>query len=205
MKTLNEKTLKQMEASIKKAEAKSDCEIVAVFARRSSDYHFIPSLWAALAALTLPAVAYMLFPLPDVSVVSYAFLQASLFMVLTFVLRVEPLLMHLIPKKIHKSRAERMAALQFISNGLNDSDAPPAVLFFISFTERYVRILTSAKVPVPNEKWQEVVDEMIEKIRVGDTEKGMVEAIGAVGDILEKACPRTEEHENRFPNRLILL
>lgn len=203
--TLNEKTLKQIETSIKKAETKSDCEIVAVFARRSSDYHFIPSLWAALAALILPAVAYMLFPLSEVSVVSYAFLQAILFMVLTFVLRIEPLLMYLIPKKIRKARAERMAALQFISNGLNDSDAPPAVLFFVGFTERYVRILTSAKVPVPNEKWQEVVDEMIEKICAGDTEKGMVEAIEAVGDILEKECPRTTAQENRFPNRLIFL
>ncbi len=98
-----------------------------------------------------------------------------------------------------------MAYTQFVSRGLNDADAPPAVLFFISLDERYVRIVTNAKVPIDDTVWQTVIDEMIAGIAAGRLEESILEAITKIGDILQSHCPADHTKENRFSNRLIVI
>jgi len=201
---LSENTLERIESAVRAAESKSRCEIVAVFAARSDDYQYIPLLWAALGALLLPAAVVTGFGL-RMPVVDYTLVQAVLFAATAILFRMGELRVRLVPPKVRRRRAERMVGLQFVSMGLNSAEAPPAVLFFVSFDERYVRILTNAKVPVPDEKWQKIVDTMIARIRAGELDRGMVEAVETVGTVLKESCPSAEAGDDRLPNRLILL
>ncbi len=203
MKFFSEKILGEIADRISDVEQRSDCELVTVFARRSDDYLYIPLLWAALAALLLPAFVLPL--LQGIDLLIYAALQAVLFFIFALVLRLDAVLPHIIPRRVRRRRAEQMARTQFVSLGLNAADAPPAVLFFISFDERYVQILTNAKVPVGDREWQKVIDGMIGGITGGKLEESVPETISKIGEVLQEHCASAESHGNYFPNRLIVV
>ena len=204
---LSDKTFKSIASAISDAEAKSDCEIVAVFAAQSDDYRYIPMLWAAAISLFLPYALYTLLPLgiPDLS--TFALTQWLVFMLLAILFRTGPLHLRVVPKAVRQKRAEQQAHLQFMTHGLNNADSPPALLFFVSFEERYVRILTNANVPIADEKWQQIINTMIERIRAGEKDAGMIEAVRSISETLEAHCPSrgAQKKENRYPNQLIRL
>ncbi len=203
MQKLSKETLDAIEQKVAAVESQSACELVAVFAVRSDDYHYIPLLWAALTALVVPAA---LIPWWHPGAGTFFTAQTITFALGALLLRSDRLRVRLVPKSIRLHRAEQMAALQFTAQGLNAADAPPAVLFFISFEERYVRILANAKVPVEDAQWQQVVDTMIAHIKDSRLEEGLGEAIGRIGEILHKACPAAENDvSNRFGNRMRLI
>lgn len=203
---LTDKTFETIASVIADTEAKNGCELLAVFAARSDDYRYIPMLWAAGGALLLPLAAYLFLPLERPDLPSFALTQWLVFLALTLLFRIEPLRIRLIPKKVRLARAQQQAHRQFIAHGLNSSDSPPAVLFFVSFEERYARILTNAKVPIADENWQRIIDRMIEGIHAGQMDEGMTEAVRSIARTMEKHCtPAAAEGQNRYPNRLIML
>ena len=203
MKFFSENTLNEIAKKIEEIESGSDCEVVAVFARRSDDYLYIPLLWTALAALVLPMLIVPF--LQGIDIMMYAAIQAALFFIFSVILRLDAVLPRVVPKRIRRRRAAQMARTQFVSQGLNAADAPPAVLFFISFDERYVQILTNAKVPVEDREWQKVIDGMIAGIIGGKLEESVLETILRIGDVLHSHCASTGSHSNYFTNRLIVV
>ena len=203
---LSEKTFETIASVISDTEARSGCELLAVFAKRSDDYRYIPMLWAASGALLLPLAYALLLPLPRPDLPSFALEQLLVFLALTLLFRIEPLQMRLVPKSVRLARAQHQAHLQFMTHGLNRSESPPAILFFVSFEERYAQILTNAKVTIADEKWQEIIDTMIARIRAGEKDEGMVEAVRSISETMREHCPSQEkERQNRYPNRLIML
>ena len=203
MKFFSENTLSEIARKIGEIESGSDCELVAVFARRSDDYLYIPLLWAALAALVLPMM-FMPF-LRGIDMMVYAAIQAALFFMFSVILRLDIVLPRIVPGRIRRRRAAQMARTQFVSQGLNAADAPPAILFFISFDERYAQILTNAKVPVEDGEWQKVIDGMIAGIVNGKLEESVLETISKIGDVLQSHCASTGSQPNHFTNRLIVV
>ena len=201
---LSEKTFERIAEAITEAETKSRCEIVAVFTARSDDYRYAPMVWAALLSLFVPFAAYTLLPLDRPDLGTFALAQWLLFMLLLLLFRMNP--PRLVPAALRQKRAEQQAARQFISQGLNGEKSPPAVLFFVSFDERYVRILSNAKVPIADEAWQKVIDTMIARIHVGEIDEGIIDAVRTIGATLEAHCPADggAANENRYPNRLVI-
>ena len=199
----SDETLRKIAQKIEKIEKDSGCELVVVFARRSDDYFYIPLLWAALGALVL---SMLFLPwLKEIDVATYGALQALLFFLLAISLRLDAVLPRIIPAKIRERRAAQMAYTQFVSRGLNSADAPPAVLFFISFDERYARILTNAKVPIEDVEWQKIIDAMTQGIAEGKLQESVLEAIAKIGDILQSHCPATGTRDNRFSNHMVIV
>ncbi len=191
---------------IESAESESSCELLAVFAKRSDDYSYIPILWAAIAALLLPAALYVLFPLSQPDIASFSFLQLLVFVLSAMILRLERFRTMVVPKRVKIKRAAQTAQMQFAVHGLNGADAPPAILFFVSFDERYVQIITNAKVQIKDNIWQEIIDKMLKRIKAGSLDSGMIEAVGEISEVMAQKCPaEPEDGFNRFPNRLIVL
>jgi len=206
MKYLSESTFKTIADMIEGAESKSSCELLAVFAKRSDDYYYIPMLWAAIAALLLPATAYMLFSLPQPDIATFSFIQLLTFVLFSLFLRLERFRVMVVPKRVMLKRAAQTAQMQFAAHGLNSADAPPAILFFVSFDERYARIITNAKVQIEDGVWQGVIDKMVERIKADALDKGMIEAIGQISAVMSGQCPAgSKDDMSRFPDRLIVL
>ena len=128
MSFFTEDDFKRIEKSILEAESKTDAEIVAVFARRSDNYYYIPTLVAAVVALVTPSFL-MLTPY-WLEMGDLLLIQAGLFLCLGLLLRLKPFMSLIIPKFTKARRCNLMARYQFLENNLHTTKDNLGVLIF---------------------------------------------------------------------------
>ena len=193
---------------IAEIERETDAELVTVLAQRSDDYSYIPTLWAALAALVTP---WLLRVVP----VAEAFwlgsgdllaVQAIVFAALFVLLRWTPLQRRVVPRAVKAWRASSLARRQFLEQGLHHTRGETGVLVFVSEFEHYVEILADRGIDahVGDEGWQAIVDAFTARLRAGEVEAGFLECVDACGALLIEYVPATEE-KNELPNHLVRL
>ena len=119
--------------TIRKVESKTSGELVTVIAREADDYYYIPTLWAALAALALPALVIVT-GLQNTLLDSYG-AQVSLFLLMTLVFRLPAIKYRLIPTVVKRERAARLAHEQFLVNNLHHTADRSGVMLFVSQAE----------------------------------------------------------------------
>ena len=200
--TIEEK--EKLRAAIASAEKLTDAELVTVLARQSDDYHYIPTLWAAIIALFSPGlIALTPFWLELWEIILGQFF---VFMLLALLLRIPQIMFRLIPKTIRQRRASNMASRQFLENNLHHTANETGVLIFISEAEHYVEIIADRGISqhVENSKWQEIIDTFTRQVQKGQTLEGFLDCIAACSEILQKVAPVTAE-KNELPNHLIVL
>lgn len=204
MALLNDEQLKQVSDAIEAAEKQTDAELVTVLAGRADNYYYIPTLWAALLALLIPAILrlthYWL------SADDLFMLQWLVFIVLALVFRIPAVMMRLVPKSIRYWRASNLARRQFLENNLHHTKGETGVLIFVSEAEHYVEIIADRGISahVSNEQWQEIVNNFIASIKQGKTQEGFINCISACGTLLNQYAPNTGE-KNELPNHLVVL
>jgi putative membrane protein len=193
----------QIAEAIAEVERHTDAELVTVLTARSDDYRYLPVLWAAACALLCSAPLV----LTALSVFDVVAIQLGLFCVLILTLRIPALARRLIPHHVGNWRAANMARRQFLELGLHHTDAETGVLIFVSEAERYVEILADRGVSnhVDNARWQFIVDRFVADVKQQRILGGFVDAIGACGEILAEAAPKTEGNRNELADRLIVI
>ena len=202
---LNQQTLETIERIVTDAEGRSACELVVTLARRSDDYTYILLFYAAITAMLAPlaVLPFLSHPVAGQLIVLAEWL---LFLILALLFQTPALRKRLVPRKIRLHQAARLARQHFVARGMNGAKAPGAILLFVAFEERYVEILTNAKVPIPDERWRKIVDRLLSKIREGRLEEGLVEAVETIAETMAEACPSDDkEGTNRYPNALTLI
>ncbi|MEE8176871.1 MAG: TPM domain-containing protein [Acidobacteriota bacterium] len=200
---LSEADKQRITEAIREAERKTSGELVTVIAHAADAYLYIPMLWASLAALTLPAVIWLLpvnLPFP----LLYSF-QLATFLGLALLFRWTPLKMRLIPKAVKRRRAGRLAWEQFFAQNLHLTRQRTGVLLFVSVAERYVEILADKGIndKVKQDAWDDIVADFIKRVKAGEITEGFLSAIGACGELLAESFPRPEGDVDELPNRLI--
>ena len=129
----------QVSAAIRAAEARTSGEIFVVVARQSDDYHMLPVLWAALAALAGGFVAAALEP--GMAAGSLALGQAAVFVLLAALSLIPQLRIHFVPRAVQTARAEAHAREQFLAHNLHVTPSRTGVLIFVSLLERHAEIV----------------------------------------------------------------
>ena len=191
--------------AIKQAESRTSGELVTVITRASDDYWFIPTLWATLIALAVPAGVLLVGTWMDS--MSLFSIQAAVFMGLALLFRV-PMLKHaMVPKGIKHLRASRVAREQFFLQGLQNTEGRTGVLIFVSVAERYVEVIADKGINdvVPAGTWDKVVSDFITQVRAGQYTQGFITTIENCGEILAEHFPAKVENINELPNHLIEL
>lgn len=190
-------------AAISAVEAKSSGEMVTVIAREADDYYYIPTLWAAVAALALPAVAGLL-PLPISWLGSYE-AQIALFVAAALLFRLPALKYRLIPREVKRQCAARLAQEQFLLNNLHHTDGRTGVLLFVSQAEHYVEVIADKGINdvVSAGTWEQVVAGFVTEVKAGRVAEGFITAVEACGEPLIEHFPVGEGDRNELPNRLI--
>lgn len=170
--------------AIAAAERHCGGEIVTVVAAESDRYRFIPLLWAALAALLLPAPFWLW--QAQTGLFEVHALQSALFASLALCFSWRPLKMLLVPKSIKTQRARRMAREQYLHQRLPSARHGAGVLLFVSLGERYVEIIADESLMgrVPQTEWDGVIAEFTAQVRAGRITEGFLSAIAACGSIL---------------------
>jgi len=201
---LSERDRREIAQAIAAAEARTSGELVAVVARAADHYLYIPLLWAALVALTLPGPLLLFGDLRADEV--YA-IQVIVFLVLALVFNLTSLKMHLIPRAVRQARAHRLALAQFVEQNLHATAGRSGVLIFVSVAERHVEILADRGIDarVPAGTWERVVAEFTARLRAGQVGEGFVQAVNSCGELLAGHFPAAPGDRNELPDRLIEL
>lgn len=193
-------------AAIHAAEKSTSGEFVAVVARASDHYVFLPLLWSAILALLFPGACL----LAGVSIpwIRLYHLQLLIFIVLTVLLLSVPgLHLRLVPKRVQQARASRLARAQFYSQGVQLTSHHSGVLFFVSLAERYVEIVADKGIheKLGEAHWQGIIDLFVNEVRRGRVVEGFVAAIGACGAAMARHYPPDPDDTSELSDGLIEL
>ncbi|MCR9262379.1 MAG: TPM domain-containing protein [Pseudomonadaceae bacterium] len=204
MTLLTQSEADQVAAAIAEVESQTDAELVTVLAKQADNYHYIPTLWAALIALVSPGI-FLLTPFwLDVS--DLLLLQLVSFFVFALLLRIPFVLRRIIPKSVKRWRAANMARRCFLENNLHHTKGESGLLIFVAETERYVEILADRGINnhVDAQVWQSIVSDFTNKLHDKQTLSGFLGAISQCGEILIRHLPTTGE-KNELPNHLVVI
>jgi putative membrane protein len=190
-------------AAIRAAEQHTSGQIVCVLAHASSDYAYVPPLWAALVALVLP---WPLIAFTQLSIQWIYLAQLILFVAATLILSWPPLRILLVPRAIRRAHAHRAAIEQFFARGVSRTRERTGVLIFVSLAERYARILADEGLAakVRKAEWQSAVDQLTAHMRDGRIASGFLAAIERCGGVLAAHAPPTETRDE-LPDRLYVM
>jgi putative membrane protein len=211
------------------AEKTTAGEIFCVLAPEVSDYRETPLVWAAAAALILPAAALFaglrpdmltrLFggwtvghaPATDAAILSalsvYIALQAVTFIVAALVVSIPPIRRALTPGALKAARVKRAAMEQFMSHGLHLTRNRTGVLIFAALAEHRVEVIADEGIykAAPNTVWDDVVADLIAGMKRARVADGFVAAVTRVGEILSTHVPVREGDSNELPDGLTIL
>jgi putative membrane protein len=190
-------------AAIRSAEARTSGQIVCVLMRASSEYFYVPVLWAALLALVSP---WLPIALTQWSVQRIFLIQIVVFAAAVLVLSWPPLRIALVPRAVRRARAHRAAVEQFFARGLTHTNERTGVLIFVSLAERYARIIADEGIAtkVSNREWQGAVDALTAHMRDGKIGEGFIAAIERCGAVLAAHAPPSGAGD-QLPDRIYIL
>jgi len=190
--------------AIAKAEARTSGEIIAVMARASDDYVFIPLLWAALAGLFVPLVLLFATNWPAQHVY---IAQLATFAVMAVIGLWWPVRMAVVPKSIKRARVRRSALQQFLAQDIHTTASRTGILIYVSLAERIAEVVADKGIydKVPPERWDDIVEGLAAALKARRTRAGFVKAIGGCGDLLAEHFPPGSANANELPDHLILL
>jgi putative membrane protein len=190
-------------AAIRAVEQKTSGQIVCVLMRSASEYFYVPVLWAALLGLLSP---WALIVLTDWSVQLIFLVQIVVFAFAFLVLSWPPLRISLVPRAVRRARAHRAAVEQFFARGLTRTRDRTGLLIFVSFAERYARIIADEGISskVSNRDWQLAINTLTAHLRDGRIAQGFVAAIEQCGAVLAAHTPPTGAH-NELPDRIYVI
>lgn len=225
MSFLNETEKSTLIEKINQAESGTRAEIVTVIARQSDGYRYIPMLWAALIALSIPGIYYAwqsfttdgwLAAEQSATHANWLYpLQVLTFLGLGVIFQIPQARLWLIPEAVKKQRAARHAREQFFLQKLHDTTERTGILVFVSVAEHYVEIIVDSGIAevVDNSVWDQTVQEFIDHVRRGDIATGFISTIEHCREITWKHFPApeerdaqghpTEQQSNQLPNHLI--
>lgn len=205
MEFLSEADKERIVAAIHAAESETSGQLVTVLARASDDYLHFPLLWASFLALLLPGV--VLLARPAIHLVHLFELQILVFISLVFFLHWLPIKMLLVPTKVKRAYAQRLARAQFFTQGLHLTHAHTGVLLFVSVAERYVEIIADAGIHahMQDGEWDAIISQFVRYVKSGQVADGFVDALMACGEKLAQHFPHQTDGKNELPDRLIEL
>ncbi|MDE2091391.1 MAG: TPM domain-containing protein [Gammaproteobacteria bacterium] len=191
-------------AAIHAAEKTTSGEFVAVVARSSDHYIFLPLLWAAFVALLSPGI-FLLYGSLLTSMHIYQ-IQLAVFIVLALLfLFVPEVHLWLVPRQVKHSHASRLARAQFYQQGVQLTPQHSGVLLFVSLAEHYVEIVADKGIheKIGEAHWQSIIQDFVTQVRKGEVVEGFVTAIGACGAAMAKHYPPGPVNKNELSDGLI--
>lgn len=203
MHLFTQEQLETISQTIGNIEKKTDAELMTVLATKADDYYFVPTLWAAIIALFIPALLNFLpfwLELNDILLC-----QLAGFIAFSLVFRIPAIKYRLVPKSVKYQRARLIAREQFLANGIHRTKQHLGVMIFVCEAEHYVEILADDGISerINNEAWQTIVSDFTQQVKAGNTYQGFLQCLEQSSQLLTDAYPFTES-KNELPNCLVV-
>ena len=201
MTLLTEKQKYSLEEHIRKIESRTDAEIVMVLAKRSDNYEYAPTLFAACTSMLIP-LASLFWPF-WLSLSEVVFIQFVAFFGLAILLRIPTLIRLVVPRRTKFFRASNMAMRQFLTQQVHTTKNNLGLLIFVSELEHYIEIITDhGLTKIENTSWEIAIQNAVPLLQQGKIEESFKSIIDLVGSELVEHFPKTA-NKAELPNRLI--
>jgi len=114
-----------------------------------------------------------------------------LFIVADLVLHFTPLRFRLVPARVKKAQAQKLARLEFAALVHDRTPGDVGLLLFVAMTERHVEILADRGIDqhVDQAAWDKIVADFVAEIAAGRVAAALTGAIAACTLILERHFP----------------
>ena len=201
MTLLTEKQKYSLEEHIRKIESRTDAEIVMVLAKRSDNYGYAPTLFAACTSMLIP-LASLFWPF-WLSLSEVVFIQFVAFFGLAILLRIPTLIRLVVPRRTKFFRASNMAMRQFLTQQVHTTKNNLGLLIFVSELEHYIEIITDHGLrKIENTAWEIAIQNAVPLLQKGKIEESFKSIIDLVGSELVEHFPKTA-NKAQLSNRLI--
>ncbi len=201
------------------AEKKTSAEIVTVIARKSDNYASVSLIFAVLITLIF-SIALILSGKTWVSWIHSFYWETNLTLALVFFLLTQSLLFiiiwlighipwlkfNLIPRNVLANTVRTSAESAFYRHKIGATQGATGVLFYISFFERRVELLvdTAIAAQIPEETWQNNVDEIIRGIKENRFIDALSTQIQNCGEHLAPLFPIQPDDVNELSDNPII-
>lgn len=195
--------LDRIAGAIGDAETQTSGEIVCALLRRSSDYAYVPPLWAAFIALAAP---WPLAVFTDLSTRMIYATQIGIFIVSALIVSWLPVRLALTPRIVKRRRAARASIEQFFTRGVSGTRGRTGVLIFVSFAEHYARIIADEGLTgkISDEEWAEALKPLLACLAEGRCADGFVAAIADCARLLARVAPPGAEGDE-LPDKIYVM
>lgn len=206
--------------AVKKAESKTSGEIATAIIPQSNDYAIFELLAALLIGLVYSVVMIAMsseieswlskmFWNYHVTILTGFYIFSTFIVILIFYLLANiPAVDRLIvPNKLQQAWVKRRAGQHFFESGVAHTRDATGILIFISVLEHRVELLADKGISqkVSADKWQEIVNGIIEGIKTGKLCDRLCLAITECGDLLAKDFPIKHDDENELSDGIVEL
>lgn len=180
-----------IEAAVAAAEKRTAARIAVTVAHRADDYAAYPMLAAAILALIVGDVVALIWP--ALATWWIVVLQAALFIAADLVFHLRPLRYRLVPPRVKKNHAHKLARLEFAALALDRTPGDVGLLIFLAEAERHVEILPDADIAarIAPDQWQKIVAGIVSGIAANRAAAALADAIGACASLLAIPFPQT--------------
>jgi putative membrane protein len=229
MQALSQADQDRIAKAVAAAEKTTAGEIYCVLAPEVGDDRHTPLIWAAGAALLVPALALLAGFRPemlsrlfggwsvghaaahDVAILSalltYIGLQAAIFAVVAALVWIPAVRRALIPGAVKTARVRQAALDYFLAKDLHLTRQRTGVLIFAALAEHRVEVIADEGIhaAAPSAVWGEVVADLVAGMKRGAVADGFVAAIARTGAILAAHVPPRPDDANELPDGLTVL
>ena len=201
MTLLTEKQKDSLEERIRAIESRTDAEIVMVLAKRSGNYGYAPTLFAACTSMLIP-LASLFWPF-WLSLSEVVFIQFMAFFGLTILLRIPALIRLVVPRRTKFLRASNIAMRQFLTQQVHTTKDNLGLLIFVSELEHYIEIIPDHGLTrIEKTVWEIAITNAIPLLQRGRVEESFKSIIDLIGSELVEHFPKTRD-KAELPNRLL--
>ena len=229
MKTLSKADQDRIAQAVTQAEKTTAGEIYCVLVPEVGDDRATPLIWAAGAALILPALALLAGFRPEMltrlfggwsvghaaahdaailsALLTYIGLQAAIFAATALLVSIPAVRRALIPGPVKKARVRRAAMDYFMAKDLHLTRDRTGVLIFAALAEHRVEVIADEGIhaAAPATVWDEVVADLVAGLKRGAVADGFVAAIARTGAVLAAHVPPRPDDTNELPDGLTVL
>ena len=217
---LNKDDLKNIGSAVKEAESKTSGEITTAIIKESYNYAIYELMFAVIIGLIYFVIS-MFFAdsiekwlqnmFWDYSV-NYLimFYGFSIFVVITifyFIGNISSIDLLIVPKKVRNEKVKQRAIRHFMESGVNNTKDRTGILIFISLLEKKVELLADSGIneKISQEKWQHIVDNIIEGIKQKAVASHLIKSICDCGTLLSEHFPIQSDDINELSNNIEIL
>lgn len=194
----------QVEQAIGAMELQTNGELLVVLLGRSHSYW--PQRALAVASLLLVSSLLLVTLEPSISLLDVVLLQGWLAVASYWLLGRAWLLSRLLGANQRQKAVAQRARQLFVNHGVGHTKDKTGILLLVSMLERRVYILADSGIDryIGSQGWQQYVDQVVEGIAQQRLADALCATIGAIGQLLARYVPKTEEDRNELPNQVVL-